>query len=159
MATKKATKKKSTLNKAGIRLLADDLVAHKKMYDQDTYGDYENECGTFCCLAGFCYRREIGARKFAQWAKDKGKDTDLAEDAGRKQLGLKDDIDIFNPFECWPSDLVEEYESNGPTWRVIAALKALQRLRPDGSIDPNPKKIHTRIPQLKALLATAKKAK
>ncbi len=156
-AVKKATRKpKSTLNKAGIRLLADDLVANKKMYDQDTFGDRE-ECGTFCCLAGFCYRREIGARRFTLWAKNEDKDTDLAKDAGRKQLGLKDDIDIFNLFAYWPDDLVEEYESNGPTWRVIAALKALQRLRDDGSIDPDPKAVHTRLPQLKALLATAKK--
>jgi len=54
---------------------------------------------------------------------------------------------------------VDEYESNGPTWRVIAALKALQRLLPDGTIDSNPKKVHTRLPQLAALLATAKPMK
>jgi hypothetical protein len=156
--------KRSTLNKAGIRQLADDLVANKKMYDQDDFGSRE-ECGTVCCLAGFCYRHEIGARKFTLWAKDEDHKNDDCIKSGLKQLGLpviKSDYSwievespqVFGMINIWPDDLEDEYYENGPRGRVIVALKALQRLREDGTIDPDPKKVHTKLPQLKALLAT-----
>jgi hypothetical protein len=159
-------KAKSRLNRKGILLLADDLVAHKKMYDQDDIGR-KDECGTFCCLTGLCYLREIGLMKFNQLLVRDEFDQDTCATSGHNQLGLKIRKDwsgvifpqIFQNIDMWPADIREEYESNGPTWRVIAALKALQRLRLNGSIDPDPKAVHTRLPQLKALLATAKKRK
>jgi hypothetical protein len=53
---------------------------------------------------------------------------------------------------------VDEYRSASTAKeRVIVALKALQRLLPDGSIDLNPKKVHTRIPLLKTLREDVKK--
>jgi hypothetical protein len=74
-------------------------------------------------------------------------------EAGVEQLGLSLSYpQIFHAIGLWPEDLIDEYTSNGPRWRVIAALKALQRLLPDGSIDPNPKAVHTRLPQLNKLL-------
>ena len=163
------------LNKAGIRQLADDLVAHKKMYNQQTYGtkvsksDDEEDCGTFACMAGICLWRQIGARKFnklaAGWLHPSSGGPDCMP-AGLKQLGIAVESylgaapQLFEPVCEWPKDIRDEYESNGPTWRVIAALKALQRLRVDGTIDPNPKAVHTRLPQLTKLLksAAAKKA-
>ena len=157
-------KAKSGLNRKGILLLADDLVAHKKMYDQDELSSV-GECGTVCCLAGFCFRRKIGPRMFNKWAKEDDSGRHLytaneAFDAGGEQLGVGwRGGNIFAGISNWPDDLENEYYENGPRGRVVVALKALQRLRSDGTIDPDPKKIHTRLPQLKALLATKKKAK
>lgn len=154
-------KAKSGLNKKGIRLLADDLVAHQKRYNQDTrIAERTAVCGTVCCQAGFCAARKIGTRKFNQWVKngaDEG-ELDVFAIAG-EQLGVSGGAEIFNFLWHWPQDLRNEYNYNGPRWRVIADLKALQRLLPDGSIDPDPKAIHTRLPQLKSLLAVAKKVK
>ena len=60
---------KMVLNKKGILALAADLLAHRKRYNQSTFGSPDGVCGTVCCLAGFCYSAEIGARKFNQLAK------------------------------------------------------------------------------------------
>jgi hypothetical protein len=142
------------LNKKGILQLADDLVAHKKLYDQSRYGA-RNECGTVCCMAGFCKRREVGARTFgrmvAKWMFS-WSGSDVCAPAGSKQLGVPQDPQIFEPASEWPLDLSDIYFSNGANARVRAALLALQRLREDGSIDPDPNAVHTRIPQLKQLL-------
>lgn len=152
------------LKKKGILQLADDLVAHKKMYDQEQFGKAD-ACGTFACMAGMCLWRKIGPRKFNALAKQWHYASNGAEEckeAGYAQLGLGKPlyifVDIFSDINYWPDDLADEYRSNGPQWRVIAALKALQRLLPDGSIDLDPTAVHTRIPQLKELLA-AEKAK
>jgi hypothetical protein len=100
-------------------------------------------------------------RKFNRLLEGGELDIDESILSGIKQLGLpqpdKDENSIASPkifcsIDEWPKDLREEYESNGPRWRVIAALKALQRLLPDGSIDPDPKAVHTRLPQLNKLL-------
>lgn len=156
------------LNKKGILELAADLVAHKKRYDQGTFGMFRSSeshdrelCGTFCCLAGFCYSAEIGAKKFNALVKA---DVDVERQslrAGKKQLGLHKKFPvIFKGIDdYWPADLYEEYFENGAKGRVIVALKALQRLLPDGTIDQNPKAVHTRIPQLKELLASTKRTK
>jgi hypothetical protein len=154
------------LSKAGILWLASELVAHQKKYYQNRFIKYykkgadEEFCGTVCCLSGFCYLDEIGARKFNKLAKDAIDIQTPAVAAGIKRLGLDFDIGpsgwscpvIFMGLADWPKDLQEEYYSNGPRWRVIAALKALQRLLPDGSIDSNPKAVHTKIPALAKLL-------
>lgn len=148
------------LNRKGIMLLADDLVAHQKRYMQETWGK-KTDCGTVCCLAGFCYLRKIGLRKFESELRF-DLDDGAVRDAGCGQLGLRmiNFPQLFCPVDQWPSDLSDEYQSNGPRWRVIAALKALQRLRLNGTIDPNPEKIHTRLPQLAYLLSlrTTKRA-
>ena len=162
-----ARKAKTGLNKKGIRLLADDLVAHEKMYDQNTYGQRytnKNACQTFCCMAGLCKVRKIGLRAFNKLASDwhaRNSGGSECAPAGKEQLGLED-IDfpqIFDDIYRWPRDLYQEYESNGPRWRVIAALKSLQRLLPDGTIDENPKAVHTRLPQLATLLKKTKPVK
>jgi hypothetical protein len=145
--------KRSTLNKAGIRQLADDLVANKKRYNQQTFGDKE-DCGTVCCLAGFCSIRSVGLRKFNKWIDDESDPVIDPRGDGAKQLGIPRNADLFDYVDSWPSDLGEEYRENGPRGRVIVALKALQRMREDGSIDPDPKKVHTKLPQLKELLAS-----
>ncbi len=166
MTIKKTVKKATGLNKKGILQLADDLVAHKKQYDQEVFGKVR-DCGTFACMAGLCKWREVGTKAFKKLALDWQIPSDgvsECKETGYGQLGINrsyfDELaQIFEPVEHWPQDLQEEYESNGPTWRVIAALKALQRLRVDGTIDPDPEAVHTKLPQLAKMLATAKKAR
>jgi hypothetical protein len=175
-AVKKVVKKTKKLNRKGILELADMLVVNKKFYDQDRFGKVE-ACGTFCCQAGFCYLSQVGKKNFNKEVKAAFVEASNPNfrsfvehciNAGITKLGLalpayeyfdEDTPQIFSDVEfSWPEDLVEEYQSNGPTWRVIAALRALSRLKVDGTIDENPKAVHTRIPQLKALL-DAEKAK
>lgn len=149
------------LNKKGILALAANLVAHKKRYNQNSFGRPDEVCGTVCCLAGFCYSAEIGAQKFNLLAKrykynllERG-----SLRAGRKQLGLRPrSPEIFGNLVSWPNDLNKEYYANGPSGRVVVALKALSRLRPNGTIDPDPEAVHTKIPALAKLLAKQKKA-
>jgi len=160
---------KTKLNRKAILALADDLVANKKRYDQNDFGRVE-PCGTFCCLAGFVYLRQIGIRKFNKMARTESSHLMVnCEIAGVNGLGMQgwgedrlkvDSPQIFSSIVNWPYDLVEEYRSNGPTWRVITALKALQRTDVNGNISDDPKVVYTRIPQLAQLLksAAAKKA-
>lgn len=149
------------LNKKGIRLLADDLVARQKMYDQSTEGGIE-ACGTVCCMAGLCYVRKVGLRAFSRMVKN-GVIGMNVHRYSEKLLGLPVPeygfSNIFGYVCAWPADLRKEYESDGPRWRVIAALKALQRLLPDGSIDPDPNAVHTKLSQLTKMLKEKKKAK
>jgi hypothetical protein len=170
-------KKEGTLlNKKGILKLAADLIANKKLYDQEQFVAVE-ACGTFACMAGFCYARQVGPRAFKKAIKTIAFDEDgflnpefakTCAEAGVSQIGLPPIIGrvenfrvppIFNNTGWWPEDLMEEYESNGPTWKVIAALKGLQRMLPDGKIDLDPDAVHTKIPQLKVLLAAEAKKK
>jgi hypothetical protein len=144
------------LNTRGIRQLADQLVANKKLYEQGTFG-VKTDCGTVCCLAGFCYLRKIGSRKFNALVTKEELEGDDCVKAGKKQLGIKASSPvIFQGLGTWPADLEREYRQNGPRGRVIVALKALQRLRGNGNIDSNKEAVHTRLPQLKALLAAKK---
>ncbi len=145
------TKKVAKVRKVGIRLLADDLVANKKKYDQNTFGDVE-DCGTVACLAGLCHMREIGVRKFNKLARYGEVDSFACITSGERQLGITNAKTIFNTISAWPSDLKDEYYENGPLGRVVVALKALQRLKPDGSIDRMRAAVHTRLPQLTKLL-------
>jgi len=154
------------LSKKGINQLADDLVRNKKRYNQNRFGIIrtkskgfdKEECGTFCCLAGFCYLAKLGSLRLFQKEVKLGieKFENNCKRAGRRQLGLSKDADkfpqIFLSLSEWPDDLQDEYESNGPEHRVITALKALQRLRPDGTIDRDPAAVHTKLPQLEKLL-------
>lgn len=149
-------------NRAGILLLAKDLFSHKKLYDQNTEGMLET-CGTVGCMAGFCHARKIGRRAYNLKVRRGGVVVYQAHMDGHRQLGLTvvgiEMAQIFNVVSYWPSDLRMMYESNGPASRVMAALMALQRLHVDGTIDPDPKKIITRIPQLKVLRDAVKKSK
>lgn len=151
----------SKLNKAGIRLLADDLVKHAKRYDQNVFGRVD-ECGTVACLAGFCKIREVGTRRFNALAKGWNRRIEsgfhYCVPAGLKQLGLADFPAIFGCIPLWPQDLEDLYRSGRPFSAPIAALYALQRLLPDGSIDKNRKAVHTHLPQLKVMLEKQKRA-
>jgi hypothetical protein len=151
----------SKLNKAGIRLLADDLVKHAKRYDQNVFGRVD-ECGTVACLAGFCAIREVGTRRFTAlvegWNRQDEDGFYYCVPAGLKQLGLTGYPAIFGDIPLWPQDLEDLYWSGRPFSAPIAALYALQRLLPDGSIDKNPKAVHTRLTQLKVMLEKQKRA-
>lgn len=154
-------KMKKALNKAGILQLADDLVAHPKLYAQHTFGQKE-ACGTIRCLAGQCLASEIGMRKYNKlvqkfWSCEEdyvGEFTNSCIASGKKQLGItttKPYPTIFDTINEWPLDLQKEYyEATTPKQHVIVALKALQRLRPNGTID-NKDVVHTEIPQLASL--------
>lgn len=152
------------LNRKGIMKLADALVNHQKKYDQNAFGKRTEDCGTVCCLAGFCYIEEIGTRAFnkeVKLANDysiAGGET-FAEncmDAGRRQLGIRDKWpQVFQELGEWPTDLYEQYQSNGPRAHVIAALMGLERLQVNGKIG---KKVRTKLPQLKAMLAKKTRA-
>jgi hypothetical protein len=165
------------LNKKGILQLAEDLISHRKRYDQNNWVSYrdkesgypKSECGTVCCMAGFCYMRKVGVRKFNSLVKKEETRNYEIVSSGISQLGIKysgpDWTDrlggpdwpiIFGGDDAWPSDLSDGYDSSEDQDRYIVALKALQRLLPDGSIDPDPKAVHTRIPQLKEILAKRK---
>lgn len=151
-------------DKTGILQLADDLVAHQKAYNHDFYGRV-TDCGTFACMAGLCLWRQVGTKAFKKVAKTwfyQNSGIVECKSTGISQLGLvvtgDDELPmIFQTLDNWPADLRKEYESNGPTWRVIAAQKALQRMNRFGEISVDPKKVYTRIPQLKVLLDKANK--
>lgn len=148
------------LNREGILKLADDLLAHRAMYDQNVFGK-RSACGTVCCLAGLCLLNEAGEERFGgrrrrltpprtQSALDK---TCMA---GARQLGIPADCTLFSGAISWPFDLADDYRcATTPDARVVVALKALQRLREDGSIDDDPNAVYTPIPQL-GLLAKPK---
>ena len=170
MSTKVKTVKTVKVKKPsrkGILWLADVLIHNKEKYDQSTFGSSEGEpCGTVCCLAGFAYAGEIGFRKFNKLTKDLRNYESICKNsrrAGASLLGVSQEEgtyyipEIFNYVSYWPEDLREEYYANGPKGRVVTALKALQRLHSDGTIDKDPKVVITIIPQLTALLK--KKAK
>ena len=158
------------LNKKGILQLADDLIAHRKRYDQGCWGSVRtkdqgnkpSECGTFACMAGFCHIRKIGIRKFNQKARTNQNIVSYhVVPSGVEQLGIDWDLaklegyevpQIFSSEESWPDDLHDEMDETPTKDQYIVALKALQRLLPNGDIDPDPKAVHTRIPQLKAIL-------
>jgi hypothetical protein len=53
------------LNKEGIAQLKFDLRSNAERYSQDTFGQLSAECGTVCCMAGWCLRREMGEQAFA----------------------------------------------------------------------------------------------
>lgn len=144
------------LNRQGILQLADDLIADSSKYDQNYWGSHfedQSACGTVACLAGFCMSRAIGVTKFNELAKVAfGVDGSAARGFGGAQLGIPRNAGIFHQADLWPSDLYREYQMNSEAKsRVVVALKALQRLRDDGSIDVNPNAVHTFIPQLLVL--------
>jgi hypothetical protein len=153
---------KMALNKKGIRQLADDLIAHPKRYDQNTFGAI-NECGTVACLAGMCLWRKIGTRAYRKLVEDwreHNLDHDKCLEAAGAQLGVDASFSmLFGDIWGWPEDLQEVYNSSAPDGPVRAALMALQRFLPDGKIDLNPKAVHTRLPQLKALLGISRRKK
>lgn len=156
------------LNKKGIRQLAKALVANQEFYNQDTFPVPSEECGTVGCLAGMCYRLSVTERTYQKNVKtweDMSDGDDKCRPAGIKLLGLNFDNhwklpQIFQSIENWPVDLQKQYKSDGPKWRVISALKALQRLLPDGTIDKDIKAVHTSLKPLldKMLKTKAKKA-
>jgi hypothetical protein len=52
------------LNKEGIAQLKFDLRANAERYNQDTFGRESKDCGTVCCMAGLCLRRQMGDEEF-----------------------------------------------------------------------------------------------
>jgi hypothetical protein len=150
------------VNRKGVLALADKLTQEAKLYDQHTFGTPKAACGTVCCLAGHAYALEIGAKQFNKEAKLDSRGIGSNNfylncvEAGKKLLGLNTDLEmndltdrIFGTEDDWPDDLYNEYDgATTSKQRVIVALKALSRLRVDGTIDPDPKKIHTKIPHL-----------
>lgn len=161
---------KKGLNKAAIRSLASNIYAQAKKYRQNTLTSRE-ACGTTCCMAGFCKAEEIGTKEFNKLAKkfyldDRTQESidfyDSCMEAGVKTLGIKSSNTTPNIFETtwsWPTDLRQEYfDAKTNKGKAIVAIKALSRMNPDGSIDDNPKAVHTRIPELSNYLR-AKKGK
>jgi hypothetical protein len=162
------------LNKENILELAKLLSCDSERYDQSTFGRYEREeseeaCGTFCCMAGFLHAKKIGLEEFNNTARrmrisGSTENRNFAIScvrSGAEALGipLKEMGDtpinpqIFQFVGSWPDDLQNEYRAvqckgGSSKTRVRVALKALSRLREDGTIDPDPNAIHTEIPEL-----------
>ena len=149
--------RKNKANREGILSLADDLIKHARLYNQEVYGNIE-PCGTVRCMAGQCLANEIGSKEFIKRVKAGESLWPDAVEAGKRQLGLslakhKHPL-IFLDHYSWPNDLTHEYnEAKTNIGKVIAALKALSRLRIDGTISSM---VQTRIPQLTALLKDQK---
>lgn len=167
-----------SLNQEAIVGLAEDLITNVKRYDQDIFGN-KTDCGTTCCLAGLVRLRKIGIIKFNRELKDfkeRGFSTGFGDrciEDGCSLLNLpleqEDDGEggetirtpaIFEIADFWPYDLATEYlESENDAQRVTVAIKALQRLLPDGDIDAEDV-VHTDLSaQLEkiSLLGTGKK--
>jgi hypothetical protein len=165
------------LNKQGILELAEIMVCDHKRYNQSKFGEEtgqeesETTCGTVCCMAGFAYAKKIGLENFNKEVRFQyNSESFLLSDgtsvsgftydcitAGKEMLGINENVAsprIFGYSSAWPRDLADEYTSTGDQKkRVLVALKALSRLRENGTIDSNPKNIHTEIPQIKELEA------
>jgi len=150
-----------SLNQAAIVELAEDLIANVEKYDQDLFG-CKSVCGTTCCLAGLVRLRKIGIRAFNKEViefKKNGFSSGFGARCisdGNEKLGLPERVDIydpehevippqiFEPSDFWPYDLYSEYSDAGnDSQRVTVALKALQRLLPDGDIDEDENAVHT----------------
>jgi hypothetical protein len=145
------------LNTKGILKLAEGLVIHSEMYDQNVYGKRDT-CGTVCCLAGLCLLNQVGWEEFSNLLipDASGKEWELtplaAVQAGARQLGVWEHAQIFSGAFSWPADLQDEYTlAQTHEDRARVALKALRRLRESGYIDPDPDAIHTPIPSFEEL--------
>jgi hypothetical protein len=146
------------LDKLGMMVLADDLVAHQDIYDQGSFRT---------CLAAFCYVRQKMNGDWKRFDDRLHEETALhgtlpVLGAGIRQLGLRAGrgvyYSIFGKGLSWPPDLFHEYfQALTQREKVIAVLKALQRLDDDGEIDSNSSAVHTRLPQLEALLNEPKR--
>lgn len=168
-----------SLNQEAIVGLAEDLIANGKRYDQNIFGD-KTDCGTTCCLAGLVRLRKIGIIKFNRELKEFNKSGlstgfgDRCIEDGCLLLDIPvekgDDGEggettrtpaIFDIVDFWPYDLAIEYEeAKNDARRVTVAIKALQRLLPDGYIDLEEDVVHTDLSaQLEkiSLLGTGKK--
>lgn len=144
------------LNKEGIAQLKFDLRSNAKRYAQDTFGQrVGGDCGTACCMAGWCLRREIGEQKFTNAVDDLTWMTQFVWQrrcifVGARQLGitLLPDTDIcrgvpqiFMGHSHWPLDLWRRY-SNAMTAfpnsdhhaMVEVACDALDRMDEYGDI-------------------------
>jgi hypothetical protein len=149
------------LNKEGIAQLKADLRADVRRYDQDTYGEprFMAGCGTVCCMAGACLRRETGAEEFDRrvmaldhddgdgWNYEQFVAACVA--ATVRQLGIKFDLArcctvsrtprIFCVPYHWPADLRRDYMSaanvDDHQALVEVACRALDRMDEYGNID------------------------
>jgi hypothetical protein len=139
------------LNKEGIELLKADLRANAKLYDQNSYGHCDWECGTVACIAGTCLRRAIGTDAFTLAARVAGGNLDRnfvdnCLHAGAAQLGIVlAPIDghfkiphIFMPASSWPADLWRQYAQAHMAYDHLAmvetACTALDRMDEYGEI-------------------------
>lgn len=130
------------INKANVELLKADLRANARRYDQSTYGEVDDECGTVGCLAGFCLMRAVGDAAYG-WLVKSGDIDEFARTAGEEFLGVGTsfksiDRSIFDPGDWWPRDLAERYaaaeDAQDRAAMVEVACDALDRLQDDGTI-------------------------
>jgi hypothetical protein len=142
------------LNKEGIAQLKFDLRANAERYNQYTFGR-ETDCGTVCCMAGLCLRRQVGEETFkrdvqyalANYGRHMFGQTCVA--AAAKQLGVsllheRDYVarvpTIFANVCFWPSDLGYAYVqalARGDQQAVAeVACMALDRMTEHGFIGP-----------------------
>jgi hypothetical protein len=144
------------LNKEGIAQLKFDLRSNAERYSQDTFGQLSAECGTVCCMAGWCLRREIGEQEFAYvvlnliWvARDTWQRKCIF--VGARQLGItllpdtgticRGVPQIFMGHSHWPLDLGRRYSDAMTAFpnsdhhaMVEAACDALDRMDEYGNI-------------------------
>lgn len=119
------------LNQEGIAQLKADLRANAKHYNQNSFCKTTPDCGTECCMAGFCLMRKVSAATFNALVKalpvDGRRNADglyerFTEDcvrAGCAQLGIvvaarrRNHPDalppIFGSWKEWPFDLAAAY--------------------------------------------------
>jgi hypothetical protein len=144
-----------TLNLEGIAQLKFDLRANAEHYNQDTFGE-ETDCGTVCCMAGLCLRRQVGEETFkslqdasvVHYERYRFGQTCVA--AAAKQLGvaLLHEWEygagglppIFANVVFWPSDLGDMYvqaHARGDQQAMAeVACMALDRMDDHGLIGP-----------------------
>lgn len=148
------------LNREGIELLKADLRADVRRYDQATYGEprFMAGCGTVCCMAGACLRRETGAEEFDRRVmaiyRDDGDGWNYEQfvaacvAAGVRQLGFEFNLlaryvnntpRIFCVPDHWPADLHHDYicAAAGDDHQALVevACRALDRMDEYGNID------------------------
>lgn len=131
------------LNKEGIETLKADLRHDAMRYKQSTFGQFDDDCGTQCCLAGMCLLRKVGQQEFhsivrdAIYNMDKSEIYNLSMQAAAEQLGIELLTDhqyfdltdetcmppIFAETDCWPEDLEERYYDAYSNYDYEAAVE------------------------------------
>jgi hypothetical protein len=141
-----------TLNKEGIAQLKFDLRANAEHYNQTTFG-MDTDCGTVCCMAGLCLRRQVGEETFKSWLQDASVHHEryrfgqTCVAAAAKQLGvaLLHEWEyavavptIFANVVYWPSDLgdmyVQAHDRGDQQAMAEVACMALDRMDEHGLI-------------------------
>jgi hypothetical protein len=143
------------LNQEGIAQLKFDLRANAERYNQDTFG-MDTDCGTVCCMAGLCLRRQVGDEEFKRDVQDASvvhheryRLGQACVAAAAKQLGvaLLHEWEygvglppIFANVVLWPSDLgyayVQALARGDQQAMAEVACMALDRMDEHGLIGP-----------------------